>query len=143
MNMYSVTTRTINQIIRDQQGFIMWYNMKSMPHANCKVGILKYDPSDCEEWYIVILKSYNTIVAGFIVDDAIFGVFCTGTYSRTTAKQITNFCREFCTPLDSHWMKKLANTERQVVVVDSENLNYTAMRIISDYVESKDGKGVR
>ena len=143
MNIYTLTSDKALKIISHNYPFIMWYRLKSMPHANCKLGIVKADVSAEEDWYIVFLKSYDTVVAGFVSDDEHLGVFCTGTYSTTTAKQITKFCREFCTPLDSHWMKRLAKTDAQAVVIDSNNLNSVIMQIISDYVEEKNGKAIR
>jgi hypothetical protein len=142
-NIYTITSEKALQIIRNNYSFIMWYRLKSMPHANCKLGIVKVDVSADEDWYIGFLKSYDTVVAGFITDDTHVSVFCTGTYSPTTAKQITKFCREFCTPIDSHWMKRLAKTDAQAVVIDSCNLNSVIMQIISDYVGEKYGKAIR
>ena len=142
MNMYTLTAENICKMIKDNSSFIMWHKLHNMPSANCKVGIVKVEVSAEENLYIVFLKSYSTIVTGFVLGDENYIIFCTGTYSRTTAKQITKFCQEFFDDLNSSFMKQLSTFPRQAVCTEN---GYGSAKILSallKYDEEKDGKDV-
>lgn len=51
--------------------------------------------------------SYTTRVITIIVENGKRFIECTGTYSRTTAKQITYFLREYAPDLSLQDMKKI------------------------------------
>lgn len=69
------------------------YRMLSMPHAQCRVYIKRFDDNSVS----VELVSYSTSVC--IINyhpDSIAELYCSGTYSTTTARHINRFTREFC-----------------------------------------------
>lgn len=70
------------------------YKMYSHQYANCRVSVYReYGRVTC-----VSLRSYSTDVCGIYLDedDGAWHVYCTGTYSQTTRKQIGWFARELC-----------------------------------------------
>lgn len=65
--------------------------MLSMPGANARVRL--YEDLDC---YMVYLQSYETDVLELIAGkDGTYSLYCTGTYSQTTARHINRFTTEF------------------------------------------------
>lgn len=70
------------------------YKMDSHKYANCRISVCREDGHvTC-----VSLWSYSTDVCGIYLDDAdgAWHVYCTGTYSQTTRKQIGWFAHELC-----------------------------------------------
>lgn len=70
------------------------YKMDSHKYANCRIAVYREDGRvTC-----VSLWSYSTDVCGIYLDetDGAWHVYCTGTYSPTTRKQIGWFARELC-----------------------------------------------
>ena len=71
-------------------------NLKSMPYAQAK--IVANETTIC-------LVSYTTTVIGI---DLVEGwVYCYGTYSQTTRKHISAFCKEFGKGFDYYLMKRI------------------------------------
>lgn len=70
------------------------YKMDSHKYANCRVSVYREDGRVTR----VSLWSYSTDVCGIYLDedDGAWHVYCTGTYSQTTRKQIGWFSRELC-----------------------------------------------
>lgn len=70
------------------------YKMDSHKYANCRISVYCKD----DRVYCVSLWSYSTDVCGIYLDDAnsAWYVYCTGTYSPTTRKQIGWFASELC-----------------------------------------------
>ena len=70
------------------------YKMDSHKYANCRISVYREDGRVA----CVSLWSYSTDVCGIYLDDADgeWHVYCTGTYSPTTRKQIGWFSRELC-----------------------------------------------
>lgn len=66
------------------------YRMYSMPYAQCHVNIT-HDEQGAE----VELVSYNTSVCIIRENDNGITLYCSGTYSTTTARHINRFTREF------------------------------------------------
>lgn len=71
-----------------------FYKLDSHKYANCRVSVSWKDGRMTG----VSLWSYSTDVCGIYLDDAnsAWHVYCTGTYSQTTRKQIVWFSRELC-----------------------------------------------
>ena len=70
------------------------YKMDSHKYANCRISVYHEDGRvTC-----VSLWSYSTDVCGIYLDkdDGAWHVYCTGTYSPTTRKQIGWFSCELC-----------------------------------------------
>ena len=70
------------------------YKMDSHKYANCHVSVYREDGHVTS----VSLVSYSTDVCGIYLDepDGAWHIYCTGTYSPTTRKQIGWFARELC-----------------------------------------------
>lgn len=68
------------------------YRLKSMPYAQASVGIEEVDG----ELIDVHLFSYDTRVVTIDLKTRPATLYCTGTYSMTTARHINRFTREFC-----------------------------------------------
>lgn len=70
------------------------YKLASHQYAKCNVSVYRKDG----RLYGVSLWSYSTDVCGIYLDedDGAWHVYCTGTYSPTTRKQIGWFARELC-----------------------------------------------
>ena len=68
------------------------YRLRSMPYAQANVGIEEIDG----EYTAVRLYSYKTLVAVIDVVRRPATLYCTGIYSRTTARHINRFTTEFC-----------------------------------------------
>ena len=68
------------------------YKMDSHKYANCYISVYRKGG----RLICVSLESYSTDVCGiyFDEDDGAWHVYCTGTYSQTTRKQIRWFARE-------------------------------------------------
>ena len=64
-----------------------------------------YKPTDCDIW---VKNTENT-------DGEYWLLKCTGTYSRTTARQISYFLREYFANLDYYAMKEIAGTDTLAV----------------------------
>lgn len=118
-NLHDITADQIVTIINELYDMVAWYPLQNMKHANCKVGILKVDIDVDETWYMVFLKSYNTIVCGFVLGTDNYVIFSTGRYSTTTSKQVTFFCREFFDDLNSAFMNQLATFPRKAICTES------------------------
>lgn len=67
------------------------YRLLSMPHAQCRVYIKRFDDGSVS----VELISYDTrvLIANYHPDSGA-ELFCSGTYSRTTSRHINRFTRE-------------------------------------------------
>lgn len=70
------------------------YKMDSHKYANCRISVYR----EGGRLTGVSLWSYSTDVCGFYLDedDGAWHVYCTGTYSQTTRKQIGWFSHELC-----------------------------------------------
>ena len=70
------------------------YKLASHQYAKCRVSVYREDGRVTS----VSLQSYSTDVCGIYLDepDGAWHVYCTGTYSQTTRKQIVWFARELC-----------------------------------------------
>lgn len=66
------------------------YRLHSMPHAQCHIRIERSKDSVSVE-----LISYNTSVCFIELDENDLILYCSGTYSPTTAKHINRFTTEF------------------------------------------------
>lgn len=68
------------------------YKMASHQYAKCRVFVYREDGRVTA----VSLRSYSTDVCGIYLDedDGLWHIYCTGTYSQTTRKQIGWFSRE-------------------------------------------------
>lgn len=68
------------------------YKLAMHQYANCRVSVYREDG----RVYCVSLWSYSTDVCGIYLDevDETWHVYCTGTYSQTTRRQIGWFARE-------------------------------------------------
>lgn len=73
--------------------FAKQYRLLSMPHAQCRVYIKRFDDGSVS----VELISYETSVC-LINYNPVNGaaLYCSGTYSVTTARHINRFTSEFC-----------------------------------------------
>lgn len=73
--------------------FSKQYRLLSMPHAQCRVYIKRFDNGGVS----VELISYDTSVCIINYNPYIgSALYCSGTYSVTTARHINRFTREFC-----------------------------------------------
>ena len=80
------------------------YKLASHQYAKCHVSVYREDG----RVYCVSLWSYSTDVCGIYLDedDGAWHVYCKGTYSQTTRKQIGWFARELCyayAPCEIHY----------------------------------------
>lgn len=66
------------------------FRLRSMPYAQCHVNIV-HDEDGVE----VELVSYSTSVCIIREHDSGITLYCSGTYSATTARHINRFTREF------------------------------------------------
>ena len=66
------------------------YRLHSMPHAQCHIRIERSKDSVSVE-----LISYNTSVCYIELDENDLILYCSGTYSSTTARHINRFTAEF------------------------------------------------
>lgn len=66
------------------------YRLHSMPHAQCHIRIERSKDSVSVE-----LISYNTSVCFIELDENDLILYCSGTYSSTTARHINRFTAEF------------------------------------------------
>ena len=70
------------------------YKLASHQSANCCLSVYREDGNVRR----VSLRSYSTDVCGIYFDE-VYGawhIYCTGTYSQTTRRQIGWFARELC-----------------------------------------------
>lgn len=73
--------------------FAKQYRLLSMPSAQCRVYIMRFDDGSVS----VELISYDTSVLILNYNpDVGAALYCSGTYSTTTARHINRFTREFC-----------------------------------------------
>lgn len=73
--------------------FAKQYRLLSMPHAQCRVYIKRFDDNSVS----VELVSYDTSVLLLNYNPAVgAALYCSGTYSVTTARHINRFTHEFC-----------------------------------------------
>ena len=86
----------------------MLRNLKNMPYAQAKI---------MEDENTIALISYTTTVIEIGKNNG--WVRCYGTFSQTTRKHISAFCREMGMGLDYYLMKKIAN-EGLMYNVDSK-----------------------
>ena len=70
------------------------YKLASHQYAKCRISVYRED----DRVTGVSLWSYSTNVCGIYLDevDGEWHIYCTGTYSQTTRKQIGWFARELC-----------------------------------------------
>ena len=80
------------------------YRMHSMPHAQCHIRIERLKDSVSVE-----LVSYNTSVCRIEEDGNDLTLYCSGTYSQTTAKHINRFTAEFLGRSHYHECKEALN----------------------------------
>ena len=139
MNKLTLDSYEIVSLIVENRKFIVWSPLKNMPYAKCKVGIVKVD-LNAEDAYIVFLKSYETIVCGFVLFDEIWYAFCTGTYSRTTGKQINRFCKEILPDVSYQWMKDLSAMCSQAVWWSKDRFYDTILNNMDRYMELDNGR---
>lgn len=118
-----LTADHIVQVIKDNSDFIQYHKMSSMPYGSCNIGMVKVEDKTGEALYIIFLKSYSTVVCGYVLDDDIVYMFCTGTYSATTAKHISKFVREF-TPIFSYYtMKYISTFKSKCAIISGMGMN--------------------
>ena len=118
-----VTADHIVQTIKDNSDFVQYYKMSSMPYGSCNIGMVKVEDKTGEALYVIFLKSYSTVVCGYVLDGDIVYMFCTGTYSATTAKHISRFVREF-TPIFSYYtMKYIATFKTKCAIISGQGVN--------------------
>lgn len=88
------------------------YRLMSMPHAQCRVYIRRFIKSGVS----VELVSYETSVLVINSDPEVGTMlYCSGTYSPTTARHINRFTREFCGDNKYHECKSaLYNPDKYV-----------------------------
>lgn len=75
--------------------FAKQYRLLSMPHAQCRVYIKRYGDGSVS----VELVSYETSTLIVHYNPRLYAkamLYCSGTYSVTTARHINRFTREFC-----------------------------------------------
>lgn len=92
--------------------FSKQYRLMSMPNAQCRVYIKRFDDGSVS----VELISYDTSVC-LVNYNPVNGaeLLCSGTYSVTTARHINRFTREFCGENKYHECKSaLYNTDKHV-----------------------------
>ena len=87
---------------------IRCYKLKSMPYAHAAVGIEEVNG----ELIAVHLYSYDTRVLRINLKTPPATLYCTGTYSRTTARHINRFTTEFCGRNLYYECKKAVNLTR-------------------------------
>lgn len=75
--------------------------MKLRNHASCQCKINIHDNSHID------FISYTTRVISIVIEKGKRMIECTGTYSPTTARQITYFLREYAPDLTLADMKKI------------------------------------
>ena len=80
------------------------YRLRSMSSAHCLVEIHLQDNTVSQ----TILRSYSTDV--IMLDLEYREIYCTGTYSQSTRKQIGRFVREFTATQNYYTMKELAES---------------------------------
>lgn len=102
-----------------------WYNLASAPYAQCEVGITQIDRPDFPLCALIVLKSYDTYVAGIVLDHNYSYLFITGTYSQTTRKQLSQFAREFV-PKYGYQGYKYIYEKEYGYKVDMDNETYLA-----------------
>ena len=66
------------------------YRLHSMPSAQCHI-IIQHDTTKT----VVELISYDTSVLRAVYENDSFQLYCSGTYSHTTARHINRFTTEF------------------------------------------------
>lgn len=86
--------------------------LQTMPHAQARVITTPEQ---------TMLKSYDTIV--IIVDTAEGWVECTGTYSQTTRKHISAFCKEFGYNLTYQLLKQIFTDKKKYNIYTGEVQN--------------------
>ena len=86
---------------------IEWHNLCTIPYGTCELGILHETHLKDYEGYIIFLKSYRTIVAGFVLDHDYTYAFITGIYSATTRKHLSKFMSEFAPSIGYYGMKNI------------------------------------
>lgn len=78
------------------------YRLLSMPHAQCRVYIKRFDDDSVS----VELVSYDTSVLIINSNPSVgTALYCSGTYSVTTSRHINRFTREFCGESEYHVCK--------------------------------------
>ena len=90
----------------------VWYDkaLKFAPSAQCGVNFVNGD---------TVFMSYITPV--IIIHDNV--LYCFGTYSRTTSKQIGRFLREYAPSLDYYSVKAIAGTGTGINILTGELIN--------------------
>lgn len=90
----------------------VWYDkaLKFAPSAQCGVNFVNGD---------TVFMSYITPV--IIIHDNV--LYCFGTYSRTTIKQIGRFLKEYAPSLDYYSVKAIAGTETGINILTGELIN--------------------
>lgn len=71
-------------------------------HAGCQCHVIATDNR-------IDFISYTTRVISIVIENGKRLIECTGTYSRTTARQITYFLREYAPDLSLEDMKRIVN----------------------------------
>lgn len=90
----------------------VWYDkaLEYAPSAQCGVNFVKGD---------TIFVSYITPV--IIIHDNV--LYCMGTYSRTTIKQIGRFLKEYAPALDYYSVKVIVGTGTGINILTGELVN--------------------
>lgn len=90
----------------------VWFDkaLKFAPYAQCGVNFVNG---------ATVFMSYVTPV--IIINDNV--LHCTGTYSRTTIKQIGCFLKEYAPALDYYSVKAIAGTNTGINILTGELIN--------------------
>ncbi len=129
---------TVLDDIVDLRDHIEWYKVDEHEHANCEIGVLRYvnDQWNCTK--IIMLKSYRTIVCGYVVNDIdsndhSVDLFITGIYSRTTIKHIGWFAR-LCTPFTYYMFKDVLLKHDGYLQLDEDHSFEFLFDLENDYM---------
>lgn len=88
------------------------YRLLSMPHAQCRVYIKRFDNGGAS----MELISYETSVLLAIYTPGVGAcLYCSGTYSNTTARHINRFTRELFGDSKYHECKKAISSDTKIL----------------------------
>lgn len=106
------------------------YRLHSMPSAQCHIHIV----SDDEKGTTVDLISYETLVCSASLFLGELSLYCTGTYSTTTARHINRFTTEFFGK-NLYRICKLQAGKGRVLVTTNESDISDFIKTINNYKE--------
>lgn len=142
-NYDDVVTNTVNTIEKNS-GLIEWYKIRDCQYASCRVGIIEYkDKNNVVYSRHIFLKSYDTIVAGFVLGSNALWAYATGTfvtdnerpYSATTTRHINKFDKAITGGLFGYYFFKDLAMNTQFCEIEDERVR----RRILDQIGGKFG----